>query len=153
MLKPARLLPYDCIVMFEMRRKWCRIIVVGIVLIGLISFLYFGIFCPDHVCALSSGSPTPPYRPSSVQGYLNLNPEDNRIPHLDFEDSSLDRDYDFDIEGEDVLVFLHIQKTGGTTFGRHLVKNLDIDPPCRCFRGRKRCDCQTPGRHPPHCRR
>lgn len=32
----------------------------------------------------------------------------------------------------DVVVFLHIQKTGGTTFGRHLVLDLDVDRPCAC---------------------
>ncbi|KAI4887158.1 hypothetical protein NFI96_009389, partial [Prochilodus magdalenae] len=31
----------------------------------------------------------------------------------------LERSVDFEIKGEDVIVFLHIQKTGGTTFGRH----------------------------------
>lgn len=51
--------------------------------------------------------------------------------------------YDFDIDGEDVLVFLHIQKTGGTTFGKHLVKNLDIDHPCVCYKGKKQCDCYS----------
>nr|CAG4642821.1 EOG090X0E58 [Evadne anonyx] len=50
----------------------------------------------------------------------------------------------FDIMGRDVVVFLHIQKTGGTTFGRHLVRNLDLDNPCICPRKRKRCDCFRP---------
>jgi hypothetical protein len=47
----------------------------------------------------------------------------------------LDKDYDLDLEDEDVLVFLHMQKTGGTTFGKHLVKNLDVDQPCECSKG------------------
>ena len=51
----------------------------------------------------------------------------------------LDRDYQFDMNGNDVMVFLHIQKTGGTTFGKHLVKHLGH---CRCERGKKRCDCK-----------
>nr|CAG4641227.1 EOG090X0E58 [Eulimnadia texana] len=50
----------------------------------------------------------------------------------------------FDIAGKDVLVFLHIQKTGGTIFGRHLVRDLDLDKPCVCHRKRKRCDCFRP---------
>ena len=33
---------------------------------------------------------------------------------------------DFDFEGEDIMVYLHIQKTGGTTFGRQLVENLNL---------------------------
>ena len=35
-----------------------------------------------------------------------------------------------DIEDEDVLVFLHIQKTGGTTSGSHLVRDLKLESPC-----------------------
>ena len=31
----------------------------------------------------------------------------------------------FDINSTDVMVFLHLQKTGGTTFGRHLIRDLD----------------------------
>ncbi|KAK2142452.1 hypothetical protein LSH36_952g00065 [Paralvinella palmiformis] len=52
--------------------------------------------------------------------------------------------YMFDPEStRDVLVFLHIQKTGGTTFGRHLVSNLILDTPCICLRNRKRCNCRN----------
>lgn len=50
----------------------------------------------------------------------------------------------FDITGRDVIVFLHIQKTGGTTFGRHLVRDLNLETPCICPRKRKRCDCFRP---------
>ena len=41
----------------------------------------------------------------------------------------------------DVVVFLHIQKTGGTTFGKHLVNSLDISHPCSCVKKQKRCIC------------
>jgi len=37
----------------------------------------------------------------------------------------------FDLEGNDVMVFLHIQKTGGTTFERHLVHDIDLEAPCQ----------------------
>lgn len=60
-----------------------------------------------------------------------------------FKAEDLIRDYNFDIEGDDVLVFLHIQKTGGTTFGKHLVKNIDLKRPCECYKGRKKCDCEN----------
>ena len=36
----------------------------------------------------------------------------------------------FDVNGNDVMVVLHIQKTGGTFFGRNLVQNLDLERPC-----------------------
>jgi len=51
----------------------------------------------------------------------------------------------------DVMVFLHIQKTGGTTFGKHLVQDIDLARPCLCHRRRNRinrrklhCDCFRP---------
>jgi len=48
----------------------------------------------------------------------------------------------FDSE-RDVLVFLHIQKTGGSTFGRHIARDTQGFPaPCRCQLLRKRCDCR-----------
>lgn len=62
---------------------------------------------------------------------------------LTFDRKLLDKDYELDLDDEDVLVFLHMQKTGGTTFGKHLVKNLDVDQPCDCKRGVKRCRCLT----------
>ena len=127
------------------RKRYCRgYMVGGLTALAVFGMIYLGYFCPDKVCALSSGSPTPAYKTDrdnpdshSIQGYVRH----RDFEPQDFEESTLDRDYDFDVKGEDVLVFLHIQKTGGTTFGRHLVKNLDIDTPCKCSRGRKRCDC------------
>ncbi|TRZ19857.1 hypothetical protein HGM15179_007248 [Zosterops borbonicus] len=51
----------------------------------------------------------------------------------------------FDMRGRDVIVFLHIQKTGGTTFGRHLVRNIHLEQPCYCRAGQKKCVCHRPG--------
>ena len=65
----------------------------------------------------------------------------------------------FDMNGNDVMVLLHIQKTGGSKFGAQLVKNLDIERPCYCSRkkasnnkkdaerktrGRRFCRCLRP---------
>ncbi|XP_035385834.1 heparan-sulfate 6-O-sulfotransferase 3-B isoform X2 [Electrophorus electricus] len=58
----------------------------------------------------------------------------------------LERHVDFDIKGNDVIVFLHIQKTGGTTFGRHLVRNIKLERPCDCKAGQKKCTCHRPGK-------
>lgn len=41
-------------------------------------------------------------------------------------DEVLNDDFQFDILAHDVVVFLHIQKTGGTSFGKHLVRDLDL---------------------------
>ncbi len=49
----------------------------------------------------------------------------------------------FDIEGNDVLVFLHIQKTAGTTFEKFLVKHLE-NSPCECTKLKKKCKCYRP---------
>lgn len=46
-------------------------------------------------------------------------------PGLSYEEV-LNDDFQFDIDAHDVMVFLHIQKTGGTSFGRHLVRDLDL---------------------------
>ena len=41
-------------------------------------------------------------------------------------DEVLNDDFQFNMDAHDVMVFLHIQKTGGTSFGRHLVRDLDL---------------------------
>ncbi|VDN50944.1 unnamed protein product [Dracunculus medinensis] len=56
-----------------------------------------------------------------------------------------DSDNRFNMEGNDVIVFLHIQKTAGTSFERSLVKYLNISRPCTCHMGKKRCICYRPG--------
>ncbi|XP_056287622.1 heparan-sulfate 6-O-sulfotransferase 3-B-like [Pseudoliparis swirei] len=65
---------------------------------------------------------------------------------FNFTERDLDRHVDFNIRGDDVMVFLHIQKTGGTTFGRHLVKNIQLEQPCDCTPGQRKCTCHRPGR-------
>ncbi|XP_061396605.1 heparan-sulfate 6-O-sulfotransferase 1, partial [Musca vetustissima] len=67
-------------------------------------------------------------------------------PGLSYDDV-LNEDFQFDMDGHDVMVFLHIQKTGGTSFGRHLVHDLDLKRPCECQRQRKRCYCFRPHRN------
>ncbi|KAM6945544.1 heparan-sulfate 6-O-sulfotransferase 3-B-like [Aplochiton taeniatus] len=69
-----------------------------------------------------------------------------RIPSkFNFTDRDLERRIEFNIKGDDVIVFLHIQKTGGTTFGRHLVKNIQLEQPCDCMPGQRKCLCHRPG--------
>ena len=60
-----------------------------------------------------------------------------------FNIQDLDKTRNINLEGEDVIVNLHIQKTGGASFGRNLVHNLDVDPPCECVPHVKRCECLT----------
>lgn len=68
------------------------------------------------------------------------------VPRFNFTSKDLDRVIDFHINGDDVIVFLHIQKTGGTTFGRHLVRNIHLERPCECHAGQKKCTCYRPGK-------
>ncbi|XP_029967096.1 heparan-sulfate 6-O-sulfotransferase 2 [Salarias fasciatus] len=68
------------------------------------------------------------------------------VPRYNFSKEDLNRVVDFNIKGDDVIVFLHIQKTGGTTFGRHLVRNMHLERPCECHAGQKRCTCFRPGK-------
>lgn len=42
----------------------------------------------------------------------------------------------------DYIVLLHIQKTGGTAFEKHLVHDLDLEIPCDCQQERRRCICK-----------
>ncbi|TRY55677.1 hypothetical protein DNTS_016522 [Danionella cerebrum] len=65
---------------------------------------------------------------------------------FNFTRDDLERKVDFQIKGNDVIVFLHIQKTGGTTFGKHLVRNIHLERPCECRSGQKKCSCHRPGR-------
>ncbi|XP_063281801.1 heparan-sulfate 6-O-sulfotransferase 3 [Pelobates fuscus] len=67
-------------------------------------------------------------------------------PTFQFATKDLIRFVDFNIKGDDVIVFLHIQKTGGTTFGRHLVRNIRLEQPCDCKPGQKKCTCHRPGK-------
>lgn len=68
------------------------------------------------------------------------------VPRYNFTKADLNRVVDFNIKGDDVIVFLHIQKTGGTTFGRHLVRNIQLERPCECHAGQKKCTCYRPGK-------
>ncbi|XP_060785567.1 heparan-sulfate 6-O-sulfotransferase 1-A [Neoarius graeffei] len=73
-------------------------------------------------------------------------PDPHYVKKYYFPARDLERAIDFQIKGDDVLVFLHIQKTGGTTFGRHLVQNVRLELPCDCRPGQKKCTCYRPNR-------
>lgn len=84
-------------------------------------------------------------RQSNTETYLN-----QPIPtvlsiakeiHIITFDSIRENKTNFNITSNDLLVLLHIQKTGGTTFERHLVNDLNIDNPCSCTSNRRRCSC------------
>jgi heparan sulfate 6-O-sulfotransferase HS6ST1 len=137
-------------------RSKLRGIIFMCMLLAVSGIVYFGYFCPEQVCALTSrdtswadwtfripvqdnfGKPLP----------LHSNPFTSKIasPGLSYDDV-LNENFQFDMNAHDVMVFLHIQKTGGTSFGRHLVRDLDLERPCTCQRKRKRCYCFRPNRN------
>jgi len=129
--------------MFERRR--CKLAACSLFALSMLGIVYLGYFCPDGQCALSSTPHTPsPHSPISSQQSKRIFSGGRSLAEK--VETPLNR-YDFNIDGQDVLVFLHIQKTGGSVFGRHLVNNLDVDPPCQCTKKRKRCDCHSKQEH------
>uniref|UniRef100_A0A8C5WR68 Heparan-sulfate 6-O-sulfotransferase n=1 Tax=Laticauda laticaudata TaxID=8630 RepID=A0A8C5WR68_LATLA len=84
----------------------------------------------------------------SYQDELDLfpTPDPHYVKKYYFPVRELERQLAFDMKGDDVIVFLHIQKTGGTTFGRHLVQNVRLEVPCDCRPGQKKCTCYRPNR-------
>ncbi|KAK0182264.1 hypothetical protein PV327_000419 [Microctonus hyperodae] len=142
--------------------------VVGIcILLALTGIVYLGYFCPDNVCALTNryvkettklsdgfGQGTGPAS-TSISGELHKNVLLPIHPSfklqsiqgsLGYDDIFNNDTFQFDINAHDVMVFLHIQKTGGTLFGKHLVRDLDLQRPCSCQRRKKRCFCFRPNR-------
>ena len=122
-------------------KAW-KIALLGLSVVSLGSIIFMGYFCFDNKCAFTGRTAAPFYK-SDLDAYL----AGSNNPH-NFPERHIDKDYNLNFEEEDVIVFLHIQKTGGSTFGKHLV-NLDTDPPCVCYRPRespsrkRHCDCMT----------
>ncbi|KAM9328326.1 heparan-sulfate 6-O-sulfotransferase 3-B-like [Pholidichthys leucotaenia] len=136
-----------------MEEKFNRLIFVPIaaVLFVMIGYQYV---CPagSSTCYFGSDGTGLSHRYSAGYELVYAEPEgDEDLPSkmttkYNFTERDLDRRVDFDIRGSDVMVFLHIQKTGGTTFGRHLVKNIQLEQPCDCMPGLRKCTCHRPGK-------
>lgn len=140
--------------------KYVLILCVIVTVLGIITF---GYVCSDQVCAFNNWTYSQKRydswskfslknvvdnmgKPLSFLSHPLLSKSDSmrsRIK-LSFDDMIKEPDFQFDIKGSDVIVFLHIQKTGGTVFGKHLVRNLALERPCTCKKGRKKCKCTRP---------
>lgn len=73
---------------------------------------------------------------SAIVKQTNL--QDNKVTFDDIRRQNIS----FNItSNQDFLVLLHIQKTGGTTFERHLVHDLELTNPCSCTDDKRRCWC------------
>lgn len=129
-------------------RMNCKKALITLSCLGVFFLIVIFYFCGDGFCGES-----PVVVPSSssildvsfpISGSDAFNAYKNgRLPYNEFPDDVLSESHHVNINREDVIVFLHIQKTGGTTFGRHLVKNLKLKTPCKCYKTKKRCDCYT----------
>ncbi|CAH2237368.1 jg6226 [Pararge aegeria aegeria] len=125
-------------------RSKLRKVILFCLLLSLFGMVAFGYFCSDQVCALS-----PRDRVSEALALTYAEAPGRPLPDVMAQpglsyDEVLHDDFRFDLNAHDVMVFLHIQKTGGTSFGRHLVMDLDLKRPCNCQRARKRCHCFRP---------
>nr|SVE80982.1 EOG090X0E58 [Daphnia magna] len=140
-------------------KRWVKMIrlIGGLCLVTLLGIAYVSYLCHNSLClAPERSNLSPRYSvissssssrseilssPTSMVKLISGFPSKVNIESVAFEDAY---DMGFDITSRDVIVFLHIQKTGGTTFGRHLVRDLNLENPCNCPRKRKRCDCFRP---------
>ena len=138
---------------FLERRKRLTVLLLVAFVAGI---LFLSFFCPNSLCSAVTNSPPvltrPPTertdhqrsRPHSAVGLVPWNALQVDLPTVDleFSDEEVERTISFDAD-RDVLVFLHAQKTGGSTFGRHLVRDTvsGVPAPCVCQRRRKRCEC------------
>uniref|UniRef100_A0A2C9GSU1 Heparan-sulfate 6-O-sulfotransferase n=1 Tax=Anopheles atroparvus TaxID=41427 RepID=A0A2C9GSU1_ANOAO len=144
-------------------RRRLRPIAIVCLFLTIAGIVGFGYFCPDQVCALSRREPVGlgggPMASTGLElagggggsyehDNLGKPVQQNLLanPGLSYEEV-LNDDFQFDMNAHDVMVFLHIQKTGGTSFGKHLVRDLDLKRPCTCQRKKKRCYCFRPHRN------
>ena len=110
----------------SMRRyRWLMLALIFMLILTGFVLIYH---CPENYCFIQKPTYTIAPPPAPLQIDINFVPYDT-IQHDNFE---------FNINGSDVMVFLHIQKTGGTTFGKHLVEDIDLDSPCACIRKPKK---------------
>lgn len=104
------------------------------------------VYCPGWVCNTTGEfserdevlpAPRKRYGKAKVQMQMFNDERHEGVSLWNDEEQSPRRDVKFDLNNSDVLVFLHIQKTGGTVFGRNMVKSL-YDPST----GRNACSCR-----------
>lgn len=144
-------------------------------LLTLFGIIYFGYFCADNRCSLSYNPKPAIYSEwtvmnlpstnitgkhffyklflsryifvSSIYCLIDFKSAKDTGTGVSYTDMQSENQLRFDMNAHDVMVFLHIQKTGGTSFGRHLVQDLDLQRPCTCQRKRKLCYCFRPSRN------
>ncbi len=158
------------------RRGRLLVVIAAVLIIGLILIAFYQ--CPGDLCAYRAAPTAAASVPQATKDMVMLLEDTYRQSHMihtqpvnliDYHDVRADN-FQFDMNGSDVMVFLHIQKTGGTTFGKHLVQDIDLEDPCQCRMVEKRrkwkkkksrqygkkvpqrikCECLRPGRTGEH---
>ena len=124
---------------------WCRRLLILIILC-FASVQVLQVYCPGWVCNTAEdfrekdeAFPALKKRHGKAKVQMQMFNEERYegVSLWDDEEARLRRDVKFSLNASDVLVFLHIQKTGGTVFGKNMVKNL-FDPST----GRNVCSCK-----------
>ncbi|XP_074839211.1 heparan-sulfate 6-O-sulfotransferase 3 [Carettochelys insculpta] len=128
--------------MDERLHKWLLPLLLTLLFV-LIMYQYVSRSCPSTACPRRA--PARPAQRPPEEGAAAAAALPRQVTKFPFARAELCRRVQFDMRGRDVIVFLHIQKTGGTTFGRHLVRNIRLEQPCHCRAGQKKCTCHRPG--------
>ena len=129
-------------------RRRCKLYILLLVCTSAIALMYYKVFYEQWSTRIRKPMllPTSVYAPSNERKWPTMTDQSTRSNEKiadKWNNTSSDfQEYRFDFDGDIVLVLLHMQKTGGTTFERQLVHNL-VNSPCRCYTDRKRCDCDT----------
>ena len=129
-----------CLLTMNIRKMGSRKIVGSATFIGVVGIVSIMYFCGSNFCTIEPVIK----QPNSITVIPKSDIETYKIgmlPTNTFSNKDIDHEYKLKLEKKDVLVFLHMQKTGGTTFGHHLVK--DLEKTCKCYKKKKRCDCLT----------
>lgn len=118
--------------------------VLGLIVLFVLGLFFLVYFCGYENCRENTILlPTPLAHSvihlSDIEAYNR-----KMLPENPFSENDLEKRTRLNFD-KDVIVFLHMQKTGGTYLGRNLVRNLNLKSPCKCFKGKKRCDCYTDG--------
>ncbi|XP_031560977.1 heparan-sulfate 6-O-sulfotransferase 1-B-like [Actinia tenebrosa] len=119
--------------------RWSQLAILA-VCSSLVLFLFMSYICPDRSCGTKNLLRKINYATRTL-GSVSTGKRKLRIYR--FKNDSIKRFPVFPTRRQ-VMVFLHMQKTGGTTFGKHLVQNLNISYPCKCRKVPKlRCKCTS----------
>ncbi|XP_023227208.1 heparan-sulfate 6-O-sulfotransferase 1-like [Centruroides sculpturatus] len=125
--------------------KCLRYAILGLALSSVFVATLLWYFCDERNCFAKNSFP---FVFNSSRSLVKLRPSNShirQIPVFRHDKLSMSQ-FDFNIRAWDVVVFLHIQNTGGNVFAKQLVEDLNLEKPCVCKKNRRRCVCWRPNR-------